>query len=66
MVKGVIIICKDPTSTPALIGAFYAMEKFLEKSKGKNYMKLHLLEKYFLIKLNINICDKWIIKNINW
>jgi len=52
MVKGGIIICEDPTSTPGLIGAFYAMEKFLETSEGKNYMKLHLLGQYFLIKLN--------------
>ena len=49
MVKGGIIISEDP---PGLIGAFYAMEKFLETSEGKNYMKLHLLGQYFLIKLN--------------
>ena len=52
MVKGGIIICEDPTSTPGLIGAFYAMVKFLETLKGKNYMKLHLLGQYFLIKIN--------------
>ena len=52
MVKGGIIICEDPTSTPGLIGAFYAMEKFLETPEGKNYMKLHLFGQYFLIKLN--------------
>ena len=52
MVKGGIIICEDPTSTPALIGAFYAMEKFLETQGKENYMKLHLFGQYFLIKLN--------------
>jgi len=51
IVKGGIIICEDPTSTPGLIGAFYAMEKFLQSLEGKNYMKLHLLGQYFLIKL---------------
>ena len=52
IVKGGIIIAEDPTSTPALIGAFYAMEKFLETSKGKKFMKLHLLGQYFLIKMD--------------
>lgn len=52
MVKGGIIIAEDATSTPGLIGAFYAMEKFLETSEGKKYIKLHLIGQYFLIKMN--------------
>lgn len=52
MVKGGIIIAEDPTSTPCLIGAFYAMENFLETSIGKKFMKLHLIGQYFLIKIN--------------
>jgi len=51
IVKGGIIIAEDPTSTPGLIGAFYAMEKFLETDVGKKFMKLHLVGQYFLIKL---------------
>ena len=52
IVKGGIIIAEDPTSTPALIGAFYAMEKFLETPLGKKFIKLHLLGQYFLIRMN--------------
>jgi len=52
MVKGGIIIAEDPTSTPGLIGAFYAMEEFLNTSIGKKFMKLHLVGQYFLIKIN--------------
>lgn len=51
IVKGGIIIAEDPTSTPGLIGAFYAMEKFLETEMGKKFIKLHLVGQYFLIKL---------------
>ena len=51
IVKGGIIIAEDPTSTPYLIGAFYAMEKFLKTEEGKKFMKLHLLGQYFLIKM---------------
>jgi hypothetical protein len=53
VVKGGIIIAEDPTSTPALIGAFYAMEKFLETPVGKKFMKLHLGGQYFLIKMEV-------------
>jgi len=53
MVTGGIIICEDPPSTPGLIGAYYAMEKFLATPSGKKYMKLHLCGQYFLIKM----CD---------
>ena len=48
IVKGGIIIAEDPTSTPGLIGSFYAMEKFLDTSLGKKFMKLHLGGQYFL------------------
>jgi hypothetical protein len=51
IVKGGIIIAEDPTSTPGLIGAFYAMEKFLDTPLGKKFMKLHLVGQYFLIKI---------------
>ena len=51
MVKGGIIIAEDPTSTPALIGAFFAMEHFLKTDIGKKFMKLHLIGQYFLIKM---------------
>ena len=52
LVLGGIIIAEDPTSTPGLIGAFYAMEKFLETPLGKKFMKLHLVGQYFLIKIH--------------
>ena len=52
IVKGGIIIAEDPTSTPALIGAFYAMEKFLQTDLGKKFMRLHLGGQYFLIKMH--------------
>lgn len=52
IVKRGIIIAEDPTSTPGLIGAFYAMEKFLETPLGKKFMKLHLGGQYFLIKMD--------------
>ena len=52
IVKRGIIISEDPTSTPGLIGAFYAMEKFLETPLGKKFMKLHLGGQYFLIKID--------------
>jgi hypothetical protein len=51
IVDGGIIIAEDPTSTPGLIGAFYAMEKFLLTDVGKKFMKLHLIGQYFLIKI---------------
>ena len=51
IVKGGIIIAEDPTSTPALIGSFYAMEKFLETDSGKKFMKLNMVGQYFLIKI---------------
>lgn len=51
IVKGGIIISEDPTSTPGLIGAFYAMETFLKTPIGKKFIKLHLTGQYFLIKM---------------
>jgi hypothetical protein len=51
IVKGGIIIAEDPASTPGLIGAYYAMEKFLQTEIGKKFIKLHLTGQYFLIKI---------------
>jgi len=51
MVKGGIIICEDPASTPALYGAFLAMEDFLASKEGKNYIKIFKYGQYFLIRL---------------
>jgi hypothetical protein len=51
VVKGGIIICEDPASTPALYGAFLAMEDFLSSKEGKNYMKIFKHGQYFLIRL---------------
>ena len=52
VVIGGIILAEDATSTPALIGAFYAMEEFLKTDLGKHFMKLHLQGQYFLIRMN--------------
>ena len=51
IVKGGIIIAEDPTATPALMGAYYAMETFLKTNIGKKFMKLHLIGQYFLIRM---------------
>lgn len=52
MVKGGIIICEDPTSTPQLGGALLAMHQFLETSMGKKFIKILLPRaQYLLIKL---------------
>ena len=50
MPVGGIIICEDPTSTPACIGAFYAMETFLKSEQGKGFVKIHVSSQYFLLK----------------
>ena len=50
VVKGGIIICEDPASTPALYGALVAMEEFLESQEGKKYIKIFKGSQYFLIK----------------
>jgi hypothetical protein len=51
MVKGGIIVCEDPASTPACYGAFLAMEDFLASKEGKNYIKIFKHGQYFLIRL---------------
>ena len=48
--KGGIIICEDPTSTPALYGAYLAMEQFLESTTGSRYTKIFKSGTYFLLK----------------
>jgi hypothetical protein len=48
--KGGIIICEDPTSTPALYGAYLAMEQFLESSTGSRYTKIFKSGTYYLLK----------------
>jgi hypothetical protein len=50
LVTGGIIIAEDPASTPQLIGAYYAMEKFLQTPLGQKFMKIHVTGQYFLIK----------------
>ena len=50
VVKGGIIICEDPASTPTLYGALLAMEEFLESQEGKKYIKIFKGSQYFLIK----------------
>ena len=47
-----IIICEDATSVPGLIGAYYAMEKFLKTELGKKFIKLYLKSQYVLIKVD--------------
>lgn len=52
VVKGGIIICEDPTSTPALGGALLAMEEFLATDEGKKFCKVLLNRaQYILIKM---------------
>ena len=52
IVKNGIIICEDPTNTPMLYGALYAMEKFLDTEEGKKFIKIFKKNHYFLIKQN--------------
>ena len=33
-------MCEDPTNTPMLYGALYAMEKFLDTEEGKKFIKI--------------------------
>lgn len=51
MVKGGIIICEDPTSTPGLGGALVAMEEFLSMPIGKKFVKTLTNAQYLLIKV---------------
>jgi len=46
-----IIICEDATSTPALYGAYVAMEDFLLSDMGKKFIKIFVHGQYFLIKV---------------
>ena len=47
-----IIMCEDPVRTPGLYGAYYAMEKFLKSTEGKDFVKIFKKGHYFLMKLN--------------
>ena len=49
---GGIIMCEDSTSTPACIGAFVAMENFLDTPPGQKFIKIHAVAQYFLIKMS--------------
>lgn len=49
--KGGVIILEDAPATPALYGAYTAMEMFLETVEGRKYLKIHKLGHYFLIKM---------------
>ena len=57
--KGGIIICEDPAATPALYGAYLAMEEFLESSVGSQYTKVFKSGSYFLIKSLENLEEKY-------
>lgn len=46
-----IIMCEDPVLTPNLVGAKYALEKFLESEEGNNYLKIFKKNHYFLLKI---------------
>lgn len=50
MVTGGVIICEDSASTPALYGAFLAMEEFLDSDAGQCYTKIFKGGQYFLVK----------------
>ena len=50
MADGGIMICEDAASTPALYGAFLAMEEFLGSSSGKRFLRLFKQGQYFLLK----------------
>ena len=47
---GGIIIVEDALSTPKLYGAYLAMNEFLETEMGKNFVPIHKVGQYFLIK----------------
>jgi hypothetical protein len=51
LVVGGIMICEDPASTPALYGAFLAMNEFLKSAAGRCFMPLFKKTQYFLIKI---------------
>jgi len=51
IVRGGIMICEDPTSTPGLYGASVAMHDFLETPQGRKFMPLFKGGQYFLINI---------------
>ena len=52
VVKGGIIICEDPTSTPGLYGACVAMHNFLQSNaEGRKFLPVFKGGQYFLIKM---------------
>ena len=51
LVVGGIIISEDPTSSPGLIGAYYAMRTFLDTEEGKRFICIHVGGQYYLIKM---------------
>ena len=51
IVRGGIMICEDPTSTPGLYGAFVAMHEFLDSPQGRKFMPLFKGGQYFLINV---------------
>ena len=53
-----IIICEDPAATPALYGAYLAMEQFLESDIGSQYTKIFKSGSYFLFKNPENLVVK--------
>lgn len=65
VVPGGIIICEDPSATPALYGAYQAMEEFLESDEGAAFTKIFKRGQYFLLKSagfsitsNLRLADK--------
>ena len=51
IVKNGIIMCEDPTNTPMLYGALYAMEKFLDSEEGKKFIKIFKKSLFFDYKI---------------
>jgi hypothetical protein len=51
MAVGGIMICEDAGHTPALIGARYALEKFMQSENGKAFTPVHMTSgQVFLVK----------------
>jgi len=48
--SGGIVVCEDPTATPALYGAYLAMREFLEGEEGRNFTSILKPGGYFLMK----------------
>ena len=47
---GGIIICEDAAATPALYGAYLAMNEFLATPSGRRFIPVFKQGQYFLIK----------------